>query len=296
MSMLQRTFQLVPGLGPWREKDLWARGVLDWDSFPGPDAPVCLNAQMDVRVRERLAQARAALSSRDLATLASMIPGREHWRLYPAFAEDAVFFDIESEGRESPIPTVVSLFHRGGLETYILDKNLDELPEALARHRLWVTFNGSTYDVPILERYFGLRFPKPELHLDLRSIFRRLGFSAGLKTLEDKFGFGRPPHLRGVNGWDAIVLWRAFRREQNLPALRYLVEYNLYDAFQLRSLMDVAYIRATQFLGFEPGIERPFERGDVLYDVSKLLMELCPIDPGEDMLVRLRELHGEPET
>ena len=30
--VIRRTFQLVPGIGPWREKDLWARGLESWDA------------------------------------------------------------------------------------------------------------------------------------------------------------------------------------------------------------------------------------------------------------------------
>ena len=34
--MIRRTFQLIPGGGPWREKDLWARGMLSWEALPPP--------------------------------------------------------------------------------------------------------------------------------------------------------------------------------------------------------------------------------------------------------------------
>ena len=33
MHFLPRTFQLTKGVGPWRERDLWARDIETWDDF-----------------------------------------------------------------------------------------------------------------------------------------------------------------------------------------------------------------------------------------------------------------------
>jgi uncharacterized protein YprB with RNaseH-like and TPR domain len=193
--MVRRTFQLIPGVGPWKEKDLWARGIHTWEDFP--ESGVVLGQKLDGLARQRLALARGALERRDLAALAAMIPPREHWRLYPEFARDALYFDIETNGNQEQEPTVVALFDADGLRVFILGRNMDELPEAMAQRRLWVTFNGSCFDVPVLRQYFGKRFPSPEAHIDLRFVCRRLGMGGGLKELEDKLGLGRPPHMKG---------------------------------------------------------------------------------------------------
>ncbi|MFY0567540.1 ribonuclease H-like domain-containing protein [Archangium lansingense] len=292
--MLRRTFQLIPGVGPWKEKDLWARGIQTWDDFPGNGT--VLGQKLDEAARRRLALAREALERRDLKGLAAMVPPREHWRLYPEFARDAVYFDIETDGKQEQAPTVVALFDDAGLRVFIQGRNMDELPEAMAERRLWVTFNGSCFDVPVLRDYFGKRFPTPDAHIDLRFVCRRLGMGGGLKEIEDKLGLGRPPHMKGVNGWDAVLLWRAYRARGDVEALRFLVEYNLYDSFQLRSLMDKAYNRALDDLNLEAEPRVPvFERGEVLYDVSRLIMELGPTERDLRVLERVRaqdrELH-----
>jgi uncharacterized protein len=285
--MLRRTFQLIPGVGPWKEKDLWARGIHTWEDFPG--SGVVLGQKADDLARQRLAQAREALGRGDLAALAAMIPPREHWRLYPEFAHDAVYFDIETNGRREQEPTVVALFDASGLRVFILGRNMDALPEALAQRRLWVTFNGSCFDVPVLRQYFGKRFPTPEAHIDLRFVCRRLGMGGGLKELEDKLGLGRPPHMKGVNGWDAVLLWRAYLSRGDVEALRFLVEYNLYDSFQLRALMDTTYNRALDDLHMEDIARLPvFERGEILYDVSRLILELGPTERDLNVLERVR--------
>ena len=285
--MLRRTFQLIPGVGPWKEKDLWARGIQTWDDFP--ETGVVLGQKLDEGARRRLALAREALERRDLKGLAAMVPPREHWRLYPEFARDAVYFDIETDGAQDQAPTVVSLFDEGGLRVFIQGRNMDALPEAMAERRLWVTFNGSCFDVPVLRQYFGRGFPTPDAHIDLRFVCRRLGMGGGLKEIEDKLGLGRPPHMKGVNGWDAVLLWRAYRERGDVEALRFLVEYNLYDSFQLRSLMDKAYNRALDDLNMDSEPRVPvFERGEILYDVSRLILELGPTERDLRVLDRVR--------
>jgi uncharacterized protein YprB with RNaseH-like and TPR domain len=285
--MIQRTFQHIPNVGPFREKDLWSRGILTWDDFP--TAGVVISQKTDAAARQRIAQAREALERKDLRALADMFPPREHWRLYPAFAEDAVYFDIETDGQERQMPTVVSLFDSAGLHVFIHGRNMDALPEALAAKRLWVTYNGSCFDVPVLRDWFGeKRFPKPEAHIDLRFVCKRFGMGGGLKDLEDRFGFGRPPHLKGVNGYDAVLLWRAYLRSGDVEALRFLVEYNLYDSFQLRSLMDITYNHAVDELHQDVPRLPVFDRGDVLYDVSRIILSLGPTERDMQTLARVR--------
>ncbi|WP_404373583.1 ribonuclease H-like domain-containing protein [Corallococcus coralloides] len=287
--MLLHTFQLIPGVGPWREKDLWSKGIRTWDDFP--DGGIVISRKADTVARERIAEARAALARRDLKDLARMVPPREHWRLFPEFQDDAVYFDIETDGSKTQVPTVVSLFDSAGLRVFIQGRNMDALPEALGKRRLWVTFNGSCFDVPVLRDYFGEKnFPVPEAHIDLRFVTRRLGMGGGLKEIEDKLGVGRPPHLKGVNGYDAVLLWRAYLRRGDVEALRYLVEYNLYDSFQLRSLMDLTYNKGADDLNLDVPRLKVFERGDLLYDVSRLLLELGPTERDVDTLARVRAM------
>jgi uncharacterized protein YprB with RNaseH-like and TPR domain len=283
--MIRRTFQLLPSLGPWRERDLWARGVTSWDEFPATG--VVMSPKLDGPARERIAEARAALAGRDLVRLARLIPAREHWRLYGEFSNEAVFFDIEMDGREHQRPTVVSLFDRDGLHVFIQDRNLDALPDALRRRPIWVTFNGAVYDVPILRRYFGT-LPEPPVHLDLKTVCRRMRLTGGLKHIEDLLGLARPAHLRGTNGMDAVLLWRAYRRRADLEALRFLVEYNLYDSFQLRSILDLAFNRIPRELGHEEPQRPVFDRGDILYDVSRLLAAIGHTQSDASVLDRVR--------
>jgi len=283
--VIRRTFQLIHGVGPSREKDLWREGITRWSEFPPEGGPVALNAALDVTARETLAKAERALVSKDLATLGAMVPPREHCRLFAEFERDAVFFDIESEPAFGPsgagrtttdIPTVVSLFHADGFEVFLNGRDLEALPKALARWPLWVTFNGSAFDIPVLQDHFGELLPKPALHLDLCHVARRLGWGGGLKKIEEKLGFGRPGYLKGVRGLDAIFLWRYWKATKDVGALRVLVEYNLYDSIQLRTLAGRAYNQIVEKSGLDEASIPVFERGDVIYDVSRYLLLLGP--------------------
>jgi uncharacterized protein YprB with RNaseH-like and TPR domain len=202
--MIRRTFQLVPGVGPWRERDLWARGITSWDEFPPAGARPVLSHRLDDFARARIEEARAALAAHQLAKLGALIPAREHWRLYAEFEKEAAFFDVEADGVTVHVPTVVSLYDAGGLQTFIRGRNLEELPERIAASRLWISFNGSCFDLPVLRRHFGC-FPEPELHLDLRFLCRRIGLRGGLKHIEATLGIARPAHLLGVGGLQAVA-------------------------------------------------------------------------------------------
>ncbi len=164
--------------------------------------------------------------------MAELIPPREHWRLYAEFQREAAFFDIETEGGSLFQPTVASVFDREGLHVFICGRNLDQFPEVLAASRLWVTFNGSCFDIPALKAHFD-SFPTPPVHVDLRFACRRVGLSGGLKQKK-------------------------------------------------------VYNRAVDLLGCEVPRVSVFDRGDVLYDLSKLLLALGRPEHEPRLRARLR--------
>jgi uncharacterized protein len=269
--LIERTFQLVKGVGPWREKDIWAKGFANWEAFERADSTVA-SAQIDAELRLAIPKARDAQT---LHELAAMIPEREHWRLYTRFVDQAAFMDLEADGDEQI--TVGGVFDRDGPATFIRGADgpaaLLHLATRLEQSPMWVTFNGGTFDIPVLKRHFpGLKLPA--VHLDLRFLVRRVRLKGGLKDVEEQLGLHRPPHLKGVRGFDAIRLWREYQTTRNPDALRILVEYNLYDAINLRSLVEVCIARAADQLAWDEPRVAPFERGDVLYDLSKLLLAL----------------------
>lgn len=267
--MLHATFQLTPGIGPYRERQLWAAGVRSWDGFPA--APeVVLSARLDGRLRDAVAEARAALAAGDADRLAAMMPSRERWRLYRLFEAEAAFLDIETDGGD--LVTAVGVLDRAGPRVYLRGKDLDAFPDATRGWKVLVTFNGLSFDVPILERAFP-GWKAPRAHVDLRHLWRRLGHQGGLKLLEHETGVGRPGHLAGVDGMEAVRLWRR-HQQGDASALRLLAEYNLYDTVNLKALMALGYNRMLERFELPGEPVAPWERGEVLYDVTKRLIAI----------------------
>jgi uncharacterized protein YprB with RNaseH-like and TPR domain len=266
--MIRSTFRLAPGVGPYLEARLWESGIRRWADLPAAPAVVVTPA-VDRRIRTAIAQAEAALAAGDAETLAAMLPRRERWRLYPTFAREAAFLDVEADGEEV---ICVGVLDADGPRLFLRGRDLAELPVAARRWKLLVTYNGEAFDVPALRRAFP-GFRPPRAHVDLRHLWRRLGHLGGLKLLEREAGVGRPPHLDGLGGGDVGRLWRAWE-QGDAAALRLLAEYNLHDAVNLRPLMDLGYNRIVERLRLAAEPVPVAERGDFRYDITKLLLAL----------------------
>ena len=282
--MIQSTFQLARGLGPVRERALWRAGIARWSDFVSSSDEVKLPRGAGAALRASIEDAAGAFAARDADRLAALLPSREHWRLFDAFGDDAAYLDIETSddlvGFEGI--SAIGVLDRRGPRLWLAGRDLHEFPERARRWSMLVTFNGGSFDLPILRRAFPDWAP-PRCHVDLRHVLSRLGHDGGLKAIERRLAalrLARPAHLSGIDGWDAAWLFRR-GRDGDREALRRFAEYNLYDAINLRTLMAWAYnalvesetrdapaVRAATRTVAIPG------RGDVLYDVSKILLAL----------------------
>jgi uncharacterized protein YprB with RNaseH-like and TPR domain len=271
--VLRATFQLLAGLGPRRERALWAAGVVDWGLADPAATAAVLPQPLAVGLADRAAAAEAALAAGDLAALGRLLPDAEHWRLYPTFADRAVFLDIEADPMDGI--TAIGLLGRDGPRLLLGGRQggrIHTFPDLVPESSLLVTFNGACFDLPHLRRAFPDWRPPPA-HIDLRPVWQRLGQHGGLKALEQAQGFGRPAHLRGLDGDAACWLWR-HGQLGNHHALQRFAEYNLYDVINLPPLLGLAYNRLVEKAGLGADPVHVSYRGDVLYDVSKIVMAL----------------------
>jgi uncharacterized protein len=280
--MIASSFQIAPGLGARREQLLWQAGVAHWRDYPGSRVPLARHA--DTALRAAIQEASTALDSGDVDRLAALLPPAEHWRLFPAFGAHAAYLDIETSDDAVGHCSVsaIGILDRKGPRLLLAGRDLQSFPELAQGWSLLVTFNGSSFDLPILRRAFPGWQPPPG-QIDLCHALRRLGHSGGLKAIERRLSalhLARPGHLEGLDGGDAG--WLFLRgRGGDRAALRRFAEYNLYDVVNLRTLMAYAYnalldrltARAPALAARVGPVAVP-GRGDVLYDVSKLLLAL----------------------
>ncbi len=246
--MLRSTFVHLPGIGPATEAELWRAGVRDWRELAGTD-PGRGRAGGPL-VAAGVAASERALAERNAAWFARRLPEAEHWRMYPEFAPETAFLDIETTGLSpfAGIVTVVSVHGGGKVRSFVAGEDLEELPAYLRRFGVLVTFNGSRFDVPFLKAAFP-QFVPPPAHIDLRFVLYRLGLSGGLKRIEATLGIGDRHGVEGVDGLQAVHLWHEYRRG-NAAALDRLVRYNRADTSNLEPLLERA-VRdlSARFLG-----------------------------------------------
>jgi uncharacterized protein YprB with RNaseH-like and TPR domain len=154
--------------------------------------------------------------------------------------------DIETTGANWPnlSVTVIGLYDGRTFHQFVLGENILDFLDIIDEFQVLVTFNGSQFDLPVLQAFFGGR-PFRQTHIDLRFVLARLGFKGGLKKIEPKFGLNRPSDLAGLNGYDAVLLWERAQRGSR-PARDLLLRYNQEDVVNLESLMEQTYRLACQ--------------------------------------------------
>ena len=234
---LEHSFLPVEGVGETRERRLWEAGIERWDLFDPESAP--LGPATAEQIMLFLEEADDRLRAADTRFFADRLPSAETWRLYEDFRDETVYFDIETTGLDSrhAVVTTLSAYQGGQMRTFVRDRDLTagRVEQLLNEAPLIASFNGIQFDIPFLEESLGISIETP--HLDLRYPCSRLGLKGGLKRIEQRLGIGR--QSSGVDGRDAIRLWRMYDRRGDGSALDELIAYNQDDTENLQMLADV---------------------------------------------------------
>ena len=241
--MIRRTFLFLPSIGPGTERTLWRRGVSDWSDFLGRERLEGFSAKRKVGLDEQLHQAIHFFERRETAYFRSALPTREHWRLFDCVREGTAYLDIETDGLgPGAVTTVVGVHRNGRTLTLVrgIDLTSENLAKALEGTKLLVTFNGASFDVPILEREFPFTMPQVP-HFDLRHGCARIGLTGGLKAIERRIGIARAEEVEYVTGEQAVYLWHLWERKGKENALRLLCQYNEEDTRNLEIIAPMVY-------------------------------------------------------
>jgi uncharacterized protein YprB with RNaseH-like and TPR domain len=247
--MLENTFMHIQGIGPKTEIQLWGSGITDWHSFMQANVSGLSRAKAAL-MRDHIAESQKHLAM-DPAYFAARLPANQHWRLFPHFRDGIAYVDIETTGLDGFTNqiTTIALYDGKSVSYYVHGENLEDFLDDIIKYKVLVTYNGKCFDVPFIERYFGISLT--QVHIDLRYILHSLGCRGGLKGCEKQLGVDRGD-LNGVDGYFAVLLWNEYVYTGDRDILHTLLAYNMLDTVNLEILMVQAYnqqVAKTPFAG-----------------------------------------------
>ncbi|MFH1650086.1 MAG: ribonuclease H-like domain-containing protein [Candidatus Woesearchaeota archaeon] len=227
--MLMKTLAFLPGISQKMEERLQAEGLTDWTRFSRREKIKGISSSKKILLNHTLDKARVALLNEDSKWFAEHLPPREHWQLYDEFKDDVLFIDIEIASKRNHV-TVIGISDGLTVKTLMSGMHIDKntFQRQISRAKLLVSFNGKSFDIPVLEKFFGIKIETP--HFDARHACARVGLKGGLKQIEKELGIYRPIELRG----NPVDLWKAFMASGDREWLEKLAEYNAYDCLNLK--------------------------------------------------------------
>lgn len=238
--VLTRTFCHVPGVGRETESALWQQGCDCWETLLADPDKFSFGHAKKADVLQHIADSKAALDEGNHQFFRKSLGQAEAWRAWPEFRDKCVYLDIETDGGNGGHSvTIIGLYDANGFQALVRGSDLDTFHDIITQYSYIVTFFGSMFDIPMLQR----RFPMvtfDQIHLDLCFALKRLGYGGGLKKIERQLGIARADGVVGMSGLDAVRLWAAYTRGHT-DALDRLIAYNREDVVNLEFLAQVAY-------------------------------------------------------
>ncbi len=198
--------------------------------------------------------------------------------------DNNVFLDVETSGLSGGVGTFAFLIGIGYLDNYKFcikqfflpdlpreKALLTELSSILANFDSITTFNGKSFDLPLLTSRFRLQMLKEpffKLHLDLlhvaRRVYKRSYEDRSLSSLEEKL-LGTP-RIGDIAGSLIPEIYFNFLRTAEVSLLNKVIKHNEIDVFSMLKLL-------AHFVDLLKEIEE-IRNPEVLYSISRLTREL----------------------
>jgi len=154
------------------------------------------------------------------------------------------YLDIETTGLSPSYCeiTVVGIHLVSGHENRFIqlvreDITADNILQALDGVRTLYTYNGSRFDLPFIYFHLGINLARLFNHCDLMHHCWRNDLYGGFKAVERQLGIAR--HLTEVNCYEAVRLWWRYVNDYDEEALATLLEYNMEDVLNLKTLKEI---------------------------------------------------------
>ena len=117
----------------------------------------------------------------------------------------------------------------------------ENIANILNQYKMIVTFNGSSFDIPMIEKYFGVRLT--QIHVDLRHVCSKLNLKGGLKEIEKQLNIQRPDELSLLRGHNAVELWKMWKATGEEKFIELLLKYNQEDCYNLKRIAEICIPR-----------------------------------------------------
>jgi uncharacterized protein YprB with RNaseH-like and TPR domain len=196
--MLKKTFCHTQGISNETEKVLWENGIGTWEEFlENFESISCIPQSKLEKIKTEIIFSREHLENNNLKYFQEKLIPKEHHRL--ANYGKIAYVDIETTGlsKYTDEITMIGIFDGETAKSYVSGQDLEEAYEKL----------------------------------------KELGLAGGLKKIEIALGITRDDEVQGVDGFEAVRLWRRYKKgDEN--ALRKLLIYNKEDIVNLKFLLE----------------------------------------------------------
>jgi hypothetical protein len=143
--------------------------------------------------------------------------------------------------------TVIGLHHDAIGTVQLVGEQItrENLEAALPMAICVYTFNGDRFDLPIITRQLGVDLSHRYRSVDLMKLCQRAKLYGGLKAVEERLGITR--RHTGITGKDAVALWYTYEKTGDGEALQKLLDYNVEDVENLKTLREKLEERLGRF-------------------------------------------------
>ena len=232
--MIQHSFIHMQGVGKATEEALWKRGITHWTHYEEAHAKGDKLPRAGT-ILQNIHASRHHYQRGDLLHFQTRLTAGEAWRLFPGFQESTCYLDIETTGDGPNCDiTTIALYDGKEVRTYVNGENLADFKEDITAYTTVVTYNGKSFDIPVIRRVLGI--PMEMAHIDLRYVLGSLGIKGGLKRCEEILGIGRGG-LTGVDGYAAVIMWEQYKKTKDRRYLETLLAYNVADTINMEPLL-----------------------------------------------------------
>ncbi|MCS7184589.1 MAG: ribonuclease H-like domain-containing protein [bacterium] len=144
------------------------------------------------------------------------------------------FIDIETDAKNKITVIGINIPGKGVFQLVRPNITTSKLFEILFGVKQIFTFNGTSFDIPIIKKETGLDLSKMFRHIDVLVECRNRGIKGGQKKIENFLDIQRETF--GMDGSDAVRLWNQYK-SGNKKALELLLKYNREDVVNLEKIV-----------------------------------------------------------